>query len=108
MVSSAPLAHLRSATIDDVGGILQIIGPLEGEGILVLTNRRFLWVEEAGEPVTATFADTVGVAHHEHHLALRFTHDWLSIFCAKPMVAKDAARQVAVALKGWRKQQASA
>ena len=75
---------------------------LLADGILVLTNKRFLWVEEAGNPVAATFDETVGVVSHEHHLSLRFKHDWVSIFCAKPQVAKDAARQVAQALKTHR------
>jgi amino-acid N-acetyltransferase len=45
MVSSAPLAHIRNATIDDVGGILQIIGPLEEEGVLVRRSRERLETE---------------------------------------------------------------
>jgi amino-acid N-acetyltransferase len=45
MIASAPLAHLRSATIDDVGGILQIIGPLEEQGILVRRSRELLEME---------------------------------------------------------------
>ncbi|HTS21650.1 MAG TPA: amino-acid N-acetyltransferase [Casimicrobiaceae bacterium] len=45
MVAASPLAHLRSATIDDVGGILSIIGPLEAEGILVRRSRERLEVE---------------------------------------------------------------
>jgi amino-acid N-acetyltransferase len=45
MVAAAPLAHLRSATIDDVGGILQIIEPLEEQGILVRRSRERLEME---------------------------------------------------------------
>ena len=45
MVSAGPLAHLRSATIDDVGGILQIIAPLEEEGVLVRRPRERLEME---------------------------------------------------------------
>jgi amino-acid N-acetyltransferase len=45
MVSAGPLAHLRSATIDDVGGILKIIEPLEDEGILVRRSRERLEME---------------------------------------------------------------
>ena len=45
MVAAAPLASLRSATIDDVGGILSIIEPLEAEGILVRRSRELLEVE---------------------------------------------------------------
>ena len=45
MVASTALAHLRSATIDDVGGILAIIGPLEEEGVLVRRSRERLEAE---------------------------------------------------------------
>jgi amino-acid N-acetyltransferase len=45
MIAAAPLAHLRSATIDDVGGILAIIEPLEDQGILVRRSRERLEVE---------------------------------------------------------------
>src|SRR5436190_3201554 len=45
MIASAPLAHLRNATIDDVGGILQIIAPLEEQGILVRRSRERLEME---------------------------------------------------------------
>ena len=39
------LAHLRSATIDDVLGILQIIEPLEEQGVLVRRSRERLETE---------------------------------------------------------------
>ena len=42
MVASTALAHIRNATIDDVGGILQIIGPLEEQGVLVRRSRERL------------------------------------------------------------------
>lgn len=45
MLSSAPLAHLRNATIDDVQGLLQIIGPLEEQGVLVRRSRERLEAE---------------------------------------------------------------
>ena len=45
MVAAAPLAHLRSATIDDVGGILAIIEPLEDQGVLVRRSRERLEME---------------------------------------------------------------
>jgi amino-acid N-acetyltransferase len=45
MVASTALAHLRSATIDDVGGILAIIAPLEEEGVLVRRSRERLEAE---------------------------------------------------------------
>src|SRR5437667_481193 len=45
MIAAAPLAHLRSATIDDVGGVLSIIEPLEVEGVLVRRSRERLEME---------------------------------------------------------------
>lgn len=39
MIVNEHLEHLREATIDDVGGILQLIAPLEEEGILVKRSR---------------------------------------------------------------------
>jgi amino-acid N-acetyltransferase len=42
MVASTVLAHLRNATIDDVGGILAIIEPLEEQGVLVRRSRERL------------------------------------------------------------------
>jgi len=42
MIASTPLAHMRNATIDDVGGILQIIEPLEEQGVLVRRSRERL------------------------------------------------------------------
>ena len=45
MVAAAPLANLRNATIDDVGGILAIIEPLEEQGILVRRSRERLETE---------------------------------------------------------------
>jgi amino-acid N-acetyltransferase len=45
MVASAPLAHLRSATIDDAPGIIAIIEPLEEQGILVRRSRERLETE---------------------------------------------------------------
>ena len=42
MIAATALAHIRSATIDDVGGILQIIEPLEGQGVLVRRSRERL------------------------------------------------------------------
>lgn len=37
--------HLRTATIDDVGGILELIAPMEAEGILVKRSRELLEME---------------------------------------------------------------
>jgi len=45
MIAATPLAHLRNATIDDVGGLLQIIEPLEEQGILVRRSRERLETE---------------------------------------------------------------
>lgn len=42
MVSATALAHIRSATIDDVGGILSVIEPLEEQGVLVRRSRERL------------------------------------------------------------------
>lgn len=45
MISQQPLQSLRDATIDDIGSILQLIEPLETEGILVRRNRELLEIE---------------------------------------------------------------
>jgi amino-acid N-acetyltransferase len=45
MVAATALAHLRNATIDDVGGILSIIEPLEEQGVLVRRSRERLEAE---------------------------------------------------------------
>lgn len=45
LVTPAPLETLRAATIDDVGGILGIIEPLERDGILVRRSRERLEME---------------------------------------------------------------
>ena len=45
MVAASALANLRSATIDDAGGILSIIGPLEEQGVLVRRSRERLEAE---------------------------------------------------------------
>lgn len=42
MVAATALAHLRNATIDDVGGILAVIEPLEEQGVLVRRSRERL------------------------------------------------------------------
>ncbi|WP_374355576.1 amino-acid N-acetyltransferase [Chitinimonas sp.] len=42
MISREPLETLRRATIDDVGGILALIEPLEADGVLVKRNRELL------------------------------------------------------------------
>ncbi len=45
MVSQNTLQSLRNAKIEDVGGILQLIEPLEVEGVLVRRNRELLEIE---------------------------------------------------------------
>ena len=45
MLASTALAHIRNATIDDVGGILAIIEPLEEQGVLVRRSRERLEAE---------------------------------------------------------------
>lgn len=45
MIYSGHYEQLRSATIDDVGGILELIRPLEEEGILVRRSREALEME---------------------------------------------------------------
>jgi amino-acid N-acetyltransferase len=39
MIADEHLEHLRQASADDVGGILQLIEPLEAEGVLVKRSR---------------------------------------------------------------------
>lgn len=45
VMTQAPLARLRDATIDDVGAILQLIEPLEADGTLVKRGRERLEME---------------------------------------------------------------
>lgn len=45
MITQHSLENLRQATIDDVGGLLQIIEPLEEQGILVKRGREVLETE---------------------------------------------------------------
>lgn len=45
MISQASLQTLRKAGIEDVGGILQLIEPLEVEGVLVRRSRELLEIE---------------------------------------------------------------
>ena len=42
MVSNAPFDHLRQAAADDVGSILELIAPLEDQGLLVTRSRETL------------------------------------------------------------------
>ena len=45
MVTQDPLEQVRQATIDDVGGILHLIEPLEADGTLVKRSRELLEIE---------------------------------------------------------------
>lgn len=45
MIYSGEYEQLRTATIDDVGGILELIAPLENDGILVRRSREVLETE---------------------------------------------------------------
>lgn len=45
MLTPSPLETIRQATIDDVGGILNLIEPLEREGVLVRRSRERLEME---------------------------------------------------------------
>ncbi len=45
MVAGDPFEGIRRATIDDVGGILELIAPLEADGILVRRSREVLETE---------------------------------------------------------------
>jgi len=45
MVSQDPLEQLRPAGVEDVGGILQLIEPLEADGTLVKRSRELLEIE---------------------------------------------------------------
>ena len=45
MVAKDPVENLRQASIDDVGGILQLIEPLENEGVMVRRGRELLEME---------------------------------------------------------------
>ena len=45
MISQGPLQTLRGAGIEDVGGILQLIEPLEAKGVLVRRSREVLEME---------------------------------------------------------------
>lgn len=45
MISAGAFDHMRKATIDDVGGVLELIQPLETRGILVRRSREKLEME---------------------------------------------------------------
>jgi amino-acid N-acetyltransferase len=62
MVAATALAHQRNATIDDVGGILAIIEPLEEQGVLVRRSRERLEAEIERFVVTEYDNHIVGCA----------------------------------------------
>jgi amino-acid N-acetyltransferase len=45
LISAAPFDHMRKATIEDVGGIIELVSPLEAEGVLVRRSREKLEME---------------------------------------------------------------
>lgn len=45
LISTDPFEHIRKATIDDVGGVLELIEPLEDAGVLVRRSREKLEME---------------------------------------------------------------
>jgi amino-acid N-acetyltransferase len=45
LISTDPFEHIRKATIDDVGGLLELIAPLEEAGILMRRSREKLEME---------------------------------------------------------------
>lgn len=45
LITQGDYEHLRNATIDDVGGILEILSPLEEDGVLVRRSREILETE---------------------------------------------------------------
>jgi amino-acid N-acetyltransferase len=62
MIAATALAHQRNATIDDVGGILAIIEPLEEQGVLVRRSRERLEAEIERFVVTEYDNHIVGCA----------------------------------------------
>ena len=56
MVSRDPLEQLRDATIEDVGGVIRLIEPLEADGTLVKRSRELLEME----------ISRFGVLEHDH------------------------------------------
>ncbi|MBA2689678.1 MAG: amino-acid N-acetyltransferase [Burkholderiales bacterium] len=58
MVTREPLEILRPASIDDVGGLLRIIQPLEEDGVLVKRNREML-EQEVGNFTVLTHDDMI-------------------------------------------------
>lgn len=81
MITQDPLERLREAKIDDVGGVLQVIEPLEAEGVLVRRSRELLEREIERFSV--------------------LEHDGLIVGCAAlyPFPRSDAAELVCLAVR---------
>lgn len=81
MITQDPLERLREATIDDVGGVLRVIEPLEAEGVLVRRSRELLEREIERFSV--------------------LEHDGLIVGCAAlyPFPRSDAAELVCLAVR---------
>ena len=62
MVTERPLETMRQATIDDVGGILKLIEPLENEGVLARRGREHIEMEIACFYVMEHDNRTIGCA----------------------------------------------
>ena len=80
MITADKLEHLRPASIDDIGGILQLIEPLEAEGTLVYRGRELL--------------------EREIHSFFVVEHDGVIVGCAALYpLAGNAAELAAVAVR---------
>ncbi len=62
MVTELPLETMRQANIDDVGGILKLIEPLENEGVLVRRGRERIEMEINHFYVMEHYNRTIGCA----------------------------------------------
>jgi amino-acid N-acetyltransferase len=62
MVTELPLETMRQASIDDVGGILKLIEPLENEGVLVRRGRERIEMEIAHFYIMEHDSRTIGCA----------------------------------------------
>ena len=90
MVSADPYDDTRQATIDHVGGVLELIEPLEADGTLVRRSRdklereidRFLVMERDGTVIACAalypFGNDGGV---EHCLNVTNARDWNDNVC---------------------------
>lgn len=62
MLSAAPFDNLRQATIEDIGGILELVQPLEDEGILVRRSREKMEMEITDYTVLIRDGAVIGCA----------------------------------------------